>query len=198
MFEECINVYDFDGTIYDGDSTFDFYKYCLIKNPKLILFLPRQLKAALQYKLGKITKTQFKEIFYSFLRRIDNIDSAVAAFWDVHEKRIQEWYKSVSKESDLIISASPDFLLSYICNKLNVQLICSVVDKHTGIYSGENCSGEEKVRRFYERYGKSISINNFYSDSQSDLPLARLAKNSFLIKNKRAVPWSEVKNEIQS
>ena len=22
-----INLYDFDGTIYDGDSTFDFFKY---------------------------------------------------------------------------------------------------------------------------------------------------------------------------
>lgn len=24
-----MNVYDFDETIYDGDSTVDFYKYCL-------------------------------------------------------------------------------------------------------------------------------------------------------------------------
>ena len=28
-----MNVYDFDGTIYDGDSTFDFYKYCMKKHP---------------------------------------------------------------------------------------------------------------------------------------------------------------------
>ena len=32
-------VYDFDETIYDGDSTVDFYKYCVKRKPSLLLLL---------------------------------------------------------------------------------------------------------------------------------------------------------------
>ena len=28
-------AYDFDGTIYDGDSSYDFYKFCFKKNKLL-------------------------------------------------------------------------------------------------------------------------------------------------------------------
>ena len=31
-----INSYDFDKTIYDGDSSADFYKYCLKRNKKVL------------------------------------------------------------------------------------------------------------------------------------------------------------------
>lgn len=32
-----MNIYDFDETIYDSDSTKDFYFYCLKKYPKILL-----------------------------------------------------------------------------------------------------------------------------------------------------------------
>lgn len=32
------NIYDFDKTIYDGDSTVDFFLFCLKREPILILF----------------------------------------------------------------------------------------------------------------------------------------------------------------
>ena len=35
-----IDVYDFDGTIYDGDSTFDFVLFCLRRHPVIVLSLP--------------------------------------------------------------------------------------------------------------------------------------------------------------
>ena len=49
-----INVYDFDKTIYDGDSSIDFYKYCLKNNKKVLLQLPVQLWALILYILGII------------------------------------------------------------------------------------------------------------------------------------------------
>ena len=58
-----MNVYDFDKTIYDGDSTVEFYFYCVLKKPVILLCIPRQLWGAFRYKLGWIDKTQFKEIF---------------------------------------------------------------------------------------------------------------------------------------
>ena len=36
-----IDVYDFDGTIYDGDSTVDFVFFCLRRHPGVIAGLPQ-------------------------------------------------------------------------------------------------------------------------------------------------------------
>ena len=54
-----LNVFDFDNTIYDGDSSIDFYIFCLKSNPLLIRYLPIQLYGMIMYKLkikNKISK----------------------------------------------------------------------------------------------------------------------------------------------
>lgn len=38
-----IDVYDFDGTIYDGDSTVDFTRFCLRRHPGVLAGLPKLL-----------------------------------------------------------------------------------------------------------------------------------------------------------
>ena len=63
------------------------------------------------------------------------------------------------------------------------------VDKKTGKYEGENCWGEEKVRRFKEKMPKA-QIESFYSDSRSDTPMARLATGkSYLVKDDTLTLW---------
>ena len=37
MRDNAMNVYDFDKTIYRGDSTMDFWRYCLKRYPKAVL-----------------------------------------------------------------------------------------------------------------------------------------------------------------
>ena len=56
-----MNVYDFDGTIYDGDSTVDFFLFVLKKKPSLLLNVPRQAFGFVLYGLKQIEKTQLKE-----------------------------------------------------------------------------------------------------------------------------------------
>ena len=183
-----MNVYDFDKTIYNGDCTVDFYFYCLKRYPKIILRVPSVLWYAILYMLQIYTKTQFKEKFYLFLKDIKNIDRTVKFFWKSHEKNI----KGFHKKGGLVISASPEFLLAPICEKLEMSLIASRVDKHTGKYTGKNCHGEEKVRRFKEIYGNK-KITEFYSDSLSDTPLAKMAKAAFMVQNKKITPWNKCK-----
>ena len=67
-----INGYDFDETIYDGDSSVDFYFFCLRKNKKVLKQIPEQIKSLIKYKTKKIEKTEFKESVFSFLKHIDN------------------------------------------------------------------------------------------------------------------------------
>ena len=105
---------------YDGDSSVDFILFCFKKNPKFAKYLPKMIMAALKYKFKNITKTQMKEVFFSFLNDIKNVDNLLKDFWKSHEKNIKEFYKEKSHDKDIIISASPKFLLEPIAKKYKV------------------------------------------------------------------------------
>ncbi len=190
MSSETINVYDFDKTIYDGDSTVDFYKYCLRNYPAIILKWPQIILYAILFFLRIVSKTSFKEKMYRFLRDVPDIDKALDEFWKNHKKNIKSWYLEQKRETDLISSASPFFLLEPICRELGVRLIASRVDSKTGRYTGLNNHGEEKVRNFILDY-PNTGINEFYSDSLSDTPMALIAHNSYLVKGSQISEWPE-------
>ncbi len=186
-----MNIYDFDKTIYDGDSTFAFVKYCMKNHKKALLTLIPTGWAFLLYAVGKYTKTRFKERMYGFLRYVPDIDSALEDFWDKHECNILDYYKKQMRGDDIIISASPEFLLEPICRRLGIErLIASRVDKHTGKYTGMNCWGDEKVIRLYDTYGVT-HCDEFYSDSLSDTPLAEIADKAFIVCHNTLTPWDE-------
>ena len=61
-----MNCYDFDKTIYNGDSTKDFYLFCLKRHKGIIKTFPGLIKAFTKfYVLKKGNKTDFKEKMYS-------------------------------------------------------------------------------------------------------------------------------------
>ncbi len=186
-----MNIYDFDGTVYDGDSTADFYFYCLKKYPSVLKTVIPMLWAFFLYILGIKTKTQFKEKMYRFLTCVKDIDGTINDFWNTHEKNIMDYYKKQHRDDDVIISASPEFLLKPICSRLGIKtLIASRVDKYTGKYDGENCHGEEKVKRLDEAV-PNAECGEFYSDSFSDAPLAELAQKAFIVRKGKLTPWDE-------
>ena len=187
-----MNIYDFDKTIYDGDSTIDFYLFLVKRHPSLLKYLPRQGFAFAKYIFGFINKTRFKEIFYCFLNGIKDIDSEVDRFWSANEHKIKQWYIEKKQKNDLVISASPEFLLAPVCSKLGIELMASRVDKHTGKTEGENCYGEEKVLRLKEKCD-TARVEQFYSDSLSDAPLADIADEAFIVAGDNLILWNEYK-----
>lgn len=186
-----MNVYDFDKTIYAGDSTLDFYFFSLKKSPMLIRFLPIQIIGFIKYMFGMYSKLQFKEKFYSFLKGIKDVDSMVELFWNENQDKIKDWYLKSKEESDVIISASPEFLLNTICRRIGIKhLIASEVNKNTGICEGENCYGEEKVLRF-KKYFEKGEIKKFYSDSLSDAPISLMASERYIVSGNNILPWDQ-------
>lgn len=183
-----MNVYDFDGTIYDGDSSVDFYWYALKKKPYIICSLPKQLLGFVLYALKRIDKAKLKSYFFSFLSMIDGQELA-ASFWSIRHHKIFPWYHQQKSPDDIVISASPEFLLQPICQSLGIRcLIASKVDGNSGAFLSANCYGEEKVRRFYLECGE-IPVDHFYSDSPSDEPMASLAHKAYLVKNGKITNW---------
>ena len=187
-----MNVYDFDETIYSGDSTRDFYFYSIKKDLTLLRFLPMQAIAFLKYMFGIINKTRFKEKFYVFLGGIRDVNSEVGLFWEKNFSKIKDWYIKQKREDDVIISASPEFLLKPVAEKLSFRLMASRVCAESGKTEGENCWGEEKVKRFYEVF-ENGHIEKFYSDSLSDTPLALLADEAYIVKENDIISWEEYK-----
>ena len=180
-----MNVYDFDKTIYDGDSTLDFYFFCIKKKPLILLVLPIQFFGFLMYFLKVKNKTFFKEKFYIFLRCMKNSEKLVDQFWEKNYKKILQWYIEQKQSTDVIISASPEFLLKPLKHRLGIErIIASKVNLDTGKLISNNCYGEEKVVRFKKIYQKK-KISKFYTDSKSDQPLASMSAESFLVNNKK-------------
>ena len=185
-----MNVYDFDDTIFRGDSTRAFWAYCLKRAPGLARFLPRQCAAAVRYALGRTAKEAFKEAFFYLFgracrtrtpgRRISGARMNAGSARGI-------WPRS--SRTTWSFSASPEFLLAPACRRLGIRPpIASRVDARTGRYTGLNCKGAEKVSRFREQY-PDAEIGQFYSDSRSDAPLAHLARRAFLVRGDSYTSW---------
>nr|MCR5652530.1 haloacid dehalogenase-like hydrolase [Ruminococcus sp.] len=146
------------------------------------------VKGAVRYYVLNIgTKTIMKENMYRFLTKID-AEKDIKDFWKQNKIKIKMWYKNQQKPDDLVISASPYFLLKPICEYLGIKhLIASRVDVKTGKYTGENCHGDEKVKMFKEQFGDKI--DEFYSDSYNDEPLARMSEKAFMVKGSEITEW---------
>ena len=186
-----INLFDFDKTIYDGDSTIDFYLYCLRRQPNLIVALPRQILAFVRYAFRSIGKDQWKEEFFSFLAGTKDTDLLVLRFWESHENKIKSFYLKMDHSRDVVISASPEFLLAPICAKLGVKaLIATKVDQKTGRLIGKNCRGTEKVTRLEEQF-PDCRVLCAYSDSLTDLPILNLAEQAYLVRGKKLTIYAE-------
>lgn len=183
------NVYDFDGTIYAGDSSKDLYLFVLHRHPKAMLAVPTFLKSVFLYALKKYSKEQMKECFFAVLKFVPDIDAELHDFWRIHKKKIYSWYCVKDHSMDIIISASPEFLISPVMKLFQiVAVIGTVVDPKTGLLLSKNCYGEEKVRRLNMLLDTPV-IESFYSDSKADTPLAQMAKQAYFIRQGSLAIW---------
>ena len=173
-----MNVYDFDKTIYHGDSSVHFWIYCIKRNPLILILLPIQ---AINFILIQLKITENKSLFFSFLKFFKS-DSIVSDFWDKHEENLCDWYLKKKQNTDVIVSASPKFLIQEIARRLGVDCIASEVSFENGKCLSKNCKGQQKVVRFREHY-PTAQINECYGDSNSDRFIMELAKEAYFVEN---------------
>lgn len=190
-----MNCYDFDQTIFFPDSSYLFVMHCLRRYPKAVLrAMPGTVLMLLLHLLGRKDTRALKEQVFSFLPYLDDVDRIVDEFWEENfEPGIAVWYLRQVREDDVILSASPEFLLRPAAERLGVRLIATRMDRHTGKIIGKNCHDYEKVTRFYQSYPQQHP-EKFYSDSLSDSPLARIADRAYMVKDRVTLaPWPDQK-----
>ncbi len=197
--KDCI-IYDFDGTLYDGDSFIDFFVFSLKKNPFYLfklLFLPVYI---ILWKFKVIDDKKLKEQFLCYLKSLNlaERDELVKRFWEKSRNKIFNWvneeiHKDFETGATLIcISASPDFLLHGIVSELKFDtLIASDFYDVQGMLhkmKSSNCKGDEKVSRlnaWKEENKVNLIVKKMVSDSFVDMPLFKIAEKCYFVKNKK-------------
>ena len=185
-----MNVYDFDGTIFYTDSTIKFAFWCMHRHPKLYFtYFPKVMFNLAKYKKGSIQNYLMQRKLFSYLTMIDDFDVQIEKFWDKYEKRISAWYLAQKRPDDLIISASPICVIEPIARRLGVHFMATDYDREYGVFIDNLMYAKEKAR-YMADHGFPV-IDNFYSDSLADTPLALMAEKAHLV-TKRAttvVDW---------
>lgn len=180
-----MNAYDFDNTIYDGESIYDFFIFCIKKDIWLIKFLPLVLLRMIQYKLNLLKIEKIYEtcelIINSFFKHSKfNYDELIKEFWKINHRKLKKQFIEMLKDDDLIITGCPNFLINYIKDELKVKNIISTdFDLKTKKVKFV-CFGKNKVIAYKEKY-KNKKINKFYTDSLSDIPFMKLAKEVYFV-----------------
>ena len=195
-------LYDFDGTLYDGDSLIDFWRFTLRHRPSAIFLLPYQLVSVLLWKAGVIPAGRAKEAFLASLSLIpeNQLGCWVERFWIEHgRRRIFDWVTSALERDKgkgnlrICISASPEFLLVPMLSSLGFDhWIGTQIEYRSGRpvrLRGRNCKGQEKARRleeWQERQPFASSIHSIVSDSPVDLEVFCVARTKYrVIRGKR-------------
>jgi phosphoserine phosphatase len=180
-----MNAFDFDNTIYDGESGIDLFRFYLKRFPDLLSFTPKVLTALTRYKLGKITLNEAIELYAphveDFLKRLENPENDMREFWDAHQHKIKPFYRILHRPDDLVISASPELELAEICGRLGIkQYLGSIVDKETRRITHFNFR-QNKVIYFRQKY-PDAEIGTLFTDSFHDRWLMDIAKHVVLVK----------------
>ena len=188
-----MNVYDFDGTIYPTDCSIDFCFWSMKRHPKLFFtFFPKAIKNLVLRKMGKMTEARMQREFFGYLTLVDDFDEQIEKYWDKNESRIASWYLAQKRPDDLIISASPNCIIEPIANRLGVRFMATDFDREFGVFLNKMKYAKEKARYIIDQ-GFPM-IENFYSDSLADTPLALLAEKAHLVTNKAStvIDWPDL------
>ena len=108
-----MRVFDFDNTIYNGESVFDFYLFSIKKNPKVIKYLFVVVYNLLKYKAGKTTMADLEEadLKYRALKMVLSADDPNILYIEKHF--------SVNRDENVIdyvknrVAAYEDSVLKY-------------------------------------------------------------------------------------
>ena len=176
-----MNIYDFDNTIYDGDSCKDLVLFGLKKHPIItIKSLIKSNSLNRKYKKGIIPFEPVKEELLSFIFKINNYEEFINMFVDTHINKIKKWYLENKTDHDIIVSASYDLWINKFASKLKIKHVITTNVDSNGKIIGKNCKREEKVRRLKSEY-KNCIFETSYSDSESDKPILEVANSAYVV-----------------
>lgn len=184
-------VFDFDGTLYKGDSMLDFAKFSNRKRYYLSLLV--LLPHFFNYKIGLLSSTVMKEKFLTYHfkgKSLTDLNLLGLSFFKENQHKIFNKAKVYLNEIDrinsdcIIVSGSCEEWLLPFSTSLGAKLICTNLYFENSIFTGklnnENCVGIVKVKRIQETM-KLDSYNQVfvYGNSSDDFVMKSIATEYF-------------------
>lgn len=187
-----MRVVDFDGTVYRGESLFDFYLFTARRYPKVLTVMPPVLHNAIDYKLNRASLDRLEVAIAAVGRRyLDALDSTpgtnvyrlIDEYWDRNIHRIKRWY--TPRYDDVVLTASFDIIVEEACRRLGIRTcIASTVDPVTHEVTWLNF-GDNKRIRLRQMLGEGTQVDEFYTDALYDQPMIDMARRAYLVKGER-------------
>lgn len=193
-------IFDVDYTITKKETLMELFKYVIKEDKRNVRYVPRALLSGFLYMIRVYDEKRVKESFLKFIEGMNEneLKQLVERFYKnrlstiLYEDSINMMKKLKKEGYDIyLISASPEFYLYELYAIKEIDRIIgskfSIEDgKFKRTMKGNNCKGEEKVRRLKEVLSTEnieVDYKNSYmfSDSLSDKPLLDLVGKPYLI-----------------
>lgn len=193
-----IVVYDLNRTLYRKSSKNEFFKFIRSKENKKTFKLLKMLPVSLVYSMKLLSKTRFKQHFYSYLDDIppEEMEGLAREFWS--QEYPENFRKSLLGDIQklrlegvdvYIVTGAYEVYAKYIENLLPVKVIGTRTKYENGKYiiQGKACNDAEKVRRLKEEINGDFEFLKAYSDD--DEQILYEAEKGYYLKNSR---WMQV------
>jgi HAD superfamily hydrolase (TIGR01490 family) len=186
-------LFDFDGTITDGDTWTPFIRSIANRRQRtigLILFAP----VMVGYALRMISGSRARPLVARFVlrgRAAADVALAGASYAEdrlpacVRETALNRiaWHKQRG-DRVVVVSGGLDAYLQPWCDALGVDLICTQLEIRAGVLTGRylhgDCTGPRKAARIRDRLTLSDYATIYgYGDSDEDAELLELAHRKF-------------------
>ncbi|HEU4577721.1 MAG TPA: HAD family hydrolase [Polyangiaceae bacterium] len=203
-------LFDFDGTITDGDGFLPFIHLAVSRARALAgtLWLSPLIAG---HRAGWVSSSRMREriAWVAFRGRPRAALAALGERYaaDVLEGRVRReasqriaWHQARG-DRVLVVSASLDCYLAPWCRARGLELICSELEVREGVctgrYRGGDCSGPEKARRVLERCEIGSYRQVFaYGDTSEDRELLALAQRRFF-RWRELAPGSDISTSLR-
>lgn len=191
-------IFDFDGTIFNGDSlkAFSVFSRGWVQVTRSVI---RTSPYLIGFALSLISNHKAKELLFASLfanMKYDDFCSLGEKFVSVIEKKsIPQTIDHINRLQSLgykiiIASASCEEWIAPWANKNGITTVIAtrpqVVNDHlTGFFDSPNCHGNEKVRRIVEKFPDIVNnyIEVFTDSIKADAPLISLSCRHYIIKS---------------
>ena len=179
-----MNVFDFDGTLYRGESSVDLALFLMRDNHAIVGQLPSIFWNLFLYKRCLASRQQLEHAVNRFLKTAirdgDDFNRLIALFWTNHQHKLNFDLVRRIRPEDVILTAGPRLLIEGIADKLHTRrIIGSEIDLSLKCLTWFNFGSRKVVR--YKMLCGGETAERFFTDSFNDRAMMEIARRVYLV-----------------